>query len=169
MTTLASLVSADGSQIQTPGSGTSSNLIGTNEMLNANMGLQQAFINMLADITQEVAAFAEFQNLASQNLIIENSDAYNEFMRPVFDDQRAYKQKNGGDDWTPSGTDNLNMTEYQAKTQQNNATGQAINQSVSTDSSAGTNLMQGVQGDSSNFTTMVGYSIDTALSSMRLQ
>ena len=151
-------------QIQTPGSGTSCNIIGTNEMLNANMNLQQAFINMLADITQEVAAFAQFQNTASQQTITANQNAYNTYMQPVIDDQ-----KKEGSNWTPSGTDNLNMTQYQTSTQENNATGQAINQSVSTDSSAGTNLMQGVQGDSSNFTTMVGDSIDTALSTMRLQ
>ncbi len=159
------------SQIQTPGSGTSSNIIGTNEMLNANMNLQQAFINMLADITQEVAAFAEFQNTASQNTITANTNAYNTYMGPIIADQNNYEASHNGslDGWTPSPAENTEMTEYQTTTQENNATGQAINQSVSTDSSAGTNLMQGVQGDSSNFTTMVGDSIDTALSSMRLQ
>ena len=69
----------------------------------------------------------------------------------------------------PSGADKVNMENYQTYTQENNATGQAVNQSVSTDSSAGTNLMQGVQSDSSNMTTMVGDSIDTALATMRLQ
>jgi hypothetical protein len=151
------------SQIVTPGSGTSSNIIGTNVLLNANIDLQQAFLNMLAGISEEVAAFAEFQNKASQDVIAKNQALYTQFMIPVINDQR------GNPNWTPSGTDNLYMTEYQTGTQEDNATGQAINQSVSTDSSAGTNLMQGVQGDSSNMTTMVGDTIDTALATMRLQ
>jgi hypothetical protein len=160
MTTPAPLTS---SQIQTPGSGTSSNIIGTNVLLNANIDLQQAFLNMLADISQEVSAFAEFQNHASEWVIFQNQIAYNKYMAPIIAEQK--KDPN----WTPSKLDEFNMQEYQTKTQQTNATGQAMNQSVSTDSSAGTNLMQGVQGDSSNFTTMVGDSIDTALATMRLQ
>ncbi len=159
------------SQIVTPGTGTSSNIIGTDVLLNANMNLQQAFLNMLADISEEVAAFAKFQNAASQNVIKENKDLYQQYMGPVNTDLQNYENAHGGssDGWTPSGADNLDMTTYQTKTQESNANGQAINQSVSTDSSAGTNLMQGVQGDSSNFTTMVGDSIDTALATMRLQ
>jgi hypothetical protein len=152
------------SQIVTPGSGTSSNIIGTNVLLNANIDMQQAFLNMLADISAEVAAFAKFQNLASQQVNNENFFYFEKYMQPVIDDENK-----GGPDWTPSGPDKLNMENYQTKTQENNAEGQAINQSVSTDSSAGTNLMQGVQGDSSNFTTMVGDTIDTALATMRLQ
>ncbi len=82
-------------QIQTPGSGTSCNIIGTNEMLNANMNLQQAFINMLADITQEVTVFTEFQNAASQATINNNDEAYATYMQPVIDDQNAYIAKHG--------------------------------------------------------------------------
>jgi hypothetical protein len=152
------------SQIVTPGTGTSSNIIGTNVLLNANMNLQQAFLNMLANVAAEVAAFAKFQNLASQNVIAKNNELFGQWMQPVID----HKNENGPD-WKPSGDDTVDMATYQSKTQENNATGQAINQSVSTDSSAGTNLMQGLQGDSSNFTTMVGNSIDTALATMRLQ
>lgn len=152
------------SQIVTPGSGSSSNIIGTNVLLNANIDMQQAFLNMLADISEEVAAFAKFQNTASQQVNNENFFYFEKYMQPVINDQNA-----GGSNWVPSGDDKVNMENYQTFTQENNANGQAINQSVSTDSSADTNLMQGVQSDSSNFTTMVGDTIDTALATMRLQ
>ena len=82
------------SQIVTPGSGSSSNIIGTNVLLNANIDLQQAFLNMLSDISQEVAAFAKFQNASSQNVIVENEADFEIYMQPVINDQNA-----GGSNW----------------------------------------------------------------------
>src|SRR5579864_992181 len=137
------------SQIVTPGSGTSSNIIGTNVLLNANIDMQQAFLNMLADISAEVAAFAKFQNEASDEVNGANFGYFKKYMEPVLQDEAK-----GGANWIPSQADKINMEMYQTKTQESNANGQAINQSVSTDSSADTNLMQGVQSDSSNFTTL---------------
>ncbi len=158
------------SQIVTPGSGTSSNIIGTNVLLNANIDIQQAFLNMLAGISAEVAAFAEFQNKASQDMIAKNTEYSNTYMQPVENDLNAYIKAHGtSEGWSPSDADKISMSTYQTKVQVENASCQAITQSVSTDSSAGTNLMQGVQGDSSNLTTMVGDTIDTALATMRLQ
>ncbi len=155
---------ASNNQMKTPGTGTSSNDIGANDMVNANFNLQQAFINMLSDISAVIAAISEFQNANSQSGVTTNNNYWTQYMATL--DAEATKD---GSNWKPTPQENEEMTTYQAKTQQENALVSEVNQSVSTVSSAYTDLMSAEQGNSSNMNTMTGDVIDTLLASMRLQ
>jgi hypothetical protein len=150
--------------IQTPGTGTSSNDMGAYDMVNANFKLQQAFINMLSFISAVITAISEFTNASSQSGVTTNNNYWAQYMAKL--DAEATSQ---GSKWTPTPQENEEMTAYQSKTQQENALVSEVNQSVSTISSAYTNLMSAEQGNSSNMNTMTGDVIDTLLASMRLQ
>ena len=160
---MAQLVPSGNNMIQTPGTATMGDLIGSVLMLVANENFQQVMIQVQSTTSQTVVDCAKAQDMFSDATIAANQALYNEYIKPVLADQR-----NGGSGWTPSGQDSLYENLYNTGTQQNNSTGQAENQSVSTMESGGTSLLQSEQQDASTANTQTADCIDTALINMRL-
>ncbi|HEX2579716.1 MAG TPA: hypothetical protein VHK67_04875 [Rhabdochlamydiaceae bacterium] len=156
-------MTANNNILITPGSGTSQNTQGSFDNVASNQELQQAFINMLSALTNGIAFIAQYQNATSVWGLSENDYFWETYMAPVM--QHA---NTGGSNWTPSGTDQLDMTTYQSEVQKYNAEVSEINQGVSTMSSALTNLQSSITGDSNNSNTTTGDAIDTMLASMVL-
>ena len=163
MVTPISLTPADNSMISTPGGATPGDLIGSIVMLMANENFQNEMIQVQSTDSQTVVDCAKAQDLFSNETIAENQALYDQYILPVIADQQK-----GGNNWTPSGKDSLDESMYNAQTQQNNSTGQAENQSVSTMESGGTSLLQALQQNASTANTQTGDCIDTALTNMRL-
>jgi hypothetical protein len=157
------LISNGNDMIQTPGTATMGDLIGSVMMLLANETFQQAMVQVQGTTSQTVVDCAKAQDMFSDATIAANQALYTKYIDPIL-----AEQKNGGSGWTPSGTDSMNENLYNTGTQQNNSTGQAENQSVSTMESGGTSVLQSEQQDASTANTQTADCIDTALINMRL-
>lgn len=152
------------SLIQTPGKGSAGDIIGANEMTKAEIAFAKLINNFIQLNAELSVQLANYQNAINQSIPTQiDTAAWNTGVQKILDELQA----NPNYQLTPNEASEIPL--FTAQENRIMSQGQAETQGVQTTLTGSTNAIQALQQSMNEFITEGGSTIDTTLSSDRIQ